>query len=1402
MTIFCLLIILTAENNSSDFIYNFTSSKNLQKPFLMLIILTNISFFLFFLLCSKMKNSLLNRENALPDTRILFSFSLFAYLIKIFSYIIFPLQILTTLQFLRCKGKITSQQEKEICESFEHKIYSGIFIINLIPSTYYIFLSKLALTGTLNNRDPNSSTVRKKIEIFQVVLILTEIVLHAPNWGSKSQVLRKRLSYLTCFLVIVIYQIYNSKSDGLFDQKSRRIYYLGLSLVTWTSLRQFIWTLVDSNSRPSGKFQNLILILELSIGLKIFWNRLMTKKIALILKHEYERNLSDEFTLIKEILLGTEKLISTKIKEKNKKKKKFNFEFITLKGVYKNHQKQCVDINCSCYHDQDNFYGNNNLIRFRDFFLKELSRIVERNPYNFFIRYYYFVFIMKYKRNLCSLTAQLQNLKPLAKGSFIKSLIFYQLEIKMESLFKEIYKKRRKIDGLDPSSFGEEDQEYIEKTDTFESLVNGKRNEGNLELFEFIEMDKIFNNMLDRMRDSIDIHQIFISSLQNRNTSLKFIHELVQSLVCLHQKVDQEFLNLKKIAFEYTSFHLLPYGFFKNQTQNGIKECNLMLREFRSKARISIKNFLNFNRSIKNISGEKDSVCFLFSMSEDDFMDIFYVTRTYERVFGASISFDQANLVDILPHSISDIHQEIVKDFLQNLNRNYFSEEKSGVLSLKEYLYEQVTYAVSVYPSTILKPMIAVYAKKEPLEGNRYMFLLNSAGNIEGCSRNLGHLFPNVKELMGKKVEFICKGIKKNIENFRFHFLSVEKFKDDKKLEKCPGFVKSNMKKYQDDWEELNFETGKGKKAIFIFLENFRIEVSYKLKMDYFEIGKKSDYTIRLIFKVETILEEKEFDEFEREPKKKFTFCVKKCLRKVRYISKMKLFAREDIDSKEIRIALQGEKVDKKIKTEFEEKKKNQERKKKGKIKGTSSRKKLEFERKNSKRLQRGSFFQNTTSKISSFANKKKEINSKEETKKDGEKNNKGERKTLEDDIQLSSKQVHKTITPSKFSKKKEKIKLKNLVINRKKRKRHTPLFQKRNKKPSKEKNVRRTESFEFLENLGSSEKGSIKASNFLKKIRLSNNFTFFNMNKYNLLIIFILLLNIALVIIAMIVVQIYFTQNKIKYLEGKKCSKIFVYITNSIKMGYEDMMKLSLIQESHLKKDRFQILLKSKNTKNEIPDWYKEMGLEDSKKFYRDDLERRINNAQYFAQKLKNFAFESKKLRAINLIYETYVPVYYWDHFHTDVEKGLKMEEMTWFNLMSYILLNMRQMLIEDNFSKDSVMFSAVDRNIPTGLRRILYQIKLYFGKEEFESFVSDSDFAVDIAAYFSIIIGFLTFLTIPIFWMARQNVIKIYQTLQDLYDFELRYKMSLLDELEDALDVCQENLKVVEGLIQSRRL
>ena len=40
----------------------------------------------------------------------------------------------------------------------------------------------------------------------------------------------------------------------------------------------------------------------------------------------------------------------------------------------------------------------------------------------------------------------------------------------------------------------------------------------------------------------------------------------------------------------------------------------------------------------------------------------------------------------------------------------------------------------------------------------------------------------------------------------------------------------------------------------------------------------------------------------------------------------------------------------------------------------------------------------------------------------------------------------------------------------------------------------------------------------------------------------------------------------------------------------------------------------------------------------------------------------------------------------------------------------------------------------------------------------------------------------------------------LEDLYDFELRFKMTMLDELEDALDVCQENMKVVEGLIHIR--
>lgn len=1394
---------ILAEKNSSDIVYNFSSEPDFQGPFLFFVLGHNIFILTFFGICLIWKNTLLTRSQASSKTRFKLVFFFFGLLLRIFYFTIFPFQVLITLLFVRCKNL----KNTDLCGTNEHKIKMGIFIGNLVVSALYVIICQSTLTGIHNNRDPMSSTVIPKLEVFQITLIFTEIIKHVFTWSANEQLLRRRLTYAFSFLITFGYALYYKSADGRFNKLAGRIHYQGVGLVSWISFRQFAWSLIKSNFfEINPKFENLILILEISVCLKITYSLFET--FSKNYKSKSDRSVFDEMMRIKEMILVTENLISIKL---SRGEEEICEELVRLKGMYKNHQIYCNDKTCSCQKKTDFKFGGNNLHRFRDFYLKEFIRLIDRYPKNFTIRFYYVYYILKFNRNLKILTIQLHHLKSLIGISKLDMLRYLQIEIMVESTFNEVYKGKKKIDGLKISSIGQADLESISTDDAMRILIQQKSNHGYLKFYEFITIDRLFNEMLDRMRDSIDVHQIFLDRLQKKHTNLKTIHNLVQLLANLHKKVDKVFLELKEKAFKFTTFYLLPYGFFKNQTQNGIRECNLILREFKQKVKTSSKIFARIHKSIQNLNLELNSVCFLFSMSKESFMDIVYVTRSYERVFEADISFQNANLMDILPPTTSELHQEIVKEYLENLKRSYLSQEKIGLLCLKEYLYDKVSYIANLFPSILLEPMIVLYAKKHPLRQNKYMFVLSNSGVIEGCSRNMKELFPDVMGLMGKKIYSVCKDMKNDIKNFRYYALAVKKASEIGSSLLYPGFRKTKIKHYKDEWSKMDYKTSKGKTAIFKLSRNLQLEVKFKLKIDYYHFGERNSHSIWLSFKVENEL--KNNGSVKAGPKKNLLrFHARKGLARVTYINKLKLFRKDDEASKEICMMLGGENVDDKTKKEIKTKRAFRDRKRKTKIMGEADAKRIHMQHKNKKRIQRPSFFNNTGNSSTLDKLRKKhqeehpekmeEVDELEEVinAKNDQRGAQTERAPFGEKITISKKHSSK----SKYSGFQSNRSYRKIGNSREQNKsnNHSKILNSDNKLSlfNKVKKSENSEALAIKENLGrrSEESGSLKStSKFSKIFSATTNPSFFRMSKFNFIILIIQIINISLAFIALIIVRFYYTQKNIDYLRENRSSELFSYLTNSIKTGYDDILKLSLIQEGILKNSRFKIFSESVNS--EELTWFNEMDLEDAKRFYKNDLNRRLMFTRIYTKELHELVSSGIREESLKLIYNTPVTVYYWDHFQEDI-KDVKTGEMNTFNMISYILINMREMFAKDDFSKDSVMFQALDYNVPNGMKHLLIKFKELFGDVEVEKFKTDKDFAVSIILYCSGIITLLTFLTIPAFYKIRKLIVSIYRSLEDLYDFELRYKMSMLDELEDALDVCQENMKVVEGLIQIR--
>lgn len=1435
-TLSLLVSSIIAEKNSSDLVYKFISIQPLHFPLLILGLLINISILIFFLICCKAKKYILTRAEASSMTKYRIIFHIFAVILRFYYFIFFPFQILITLSDIYCEPNSSNN-----CGTATSKIFNWIFIFNLGVSIIYIYIMQSYLIGIHKNKDPMSTTVLPKLEVFHVTLILIQIVKNVVSWDANEQILRLRLTYALAFLMNFGYILYYKTADGKFCNYSGKIHNLSLGLISWLSLRQFIYSIVKNEYFTfDEKFSNLILIIEISICLKITWNFL--EKMSNISKTKAERSLFDDMLLIKSMIESTEGLLLIKDLAGHEE---INMELVNLKGIYKNHKIFCSDLNCSCKNDAK--YMDDNLFRFRDFYLSEFQRLVERYPKNFNIRFYYVYYILNYERNLRKLTIQLNHLKSLISNSSLNHFRYLQIEIMAESMFNEIYKGKKRIDGLKINCIGQADLDNITASSAMRFLIKNKKSTDFLRMYDFITLDRVFNEMLDKMRDSIDVHQIFLDRLQKKHTNLRTIHNLVQLLNKLNKKVDKVYLKLREQAFKFTTIHLLPYGFFKNQTQNSIRECNIILREHKQKIQTSGKIFAKIFNKIQNINIEEEGVCFLLSMAKDTFMDIIYVTRSYEQVFGADISFNGANLMDILPPTTSEIHHEIVKDYLENMEKRYLSVEKTGLLSLKEHRYDQVKYIVNLFPSILLEPMVAIYVKRLKTNDNKYIIVINKGGVIEGCCKNLLEFYPDIIDLIGKRITTICKDLKEDIQNFRFYSLAVQKSQETGKSILYPGFRKSKIKYYKEEFEKMNINDSKGKIAIFNFSQKFQVEVKFKLRIDYFNSKDRDNHLIWLVFKVENELknynmvkdeEEEVEDLINKTPRnQQFQFAARRGLSRVTYINKLKMFQAEDEASKEIRMMFGGDNVDDKTKNEIMKKRATKARRTKTKIQGEGDDKRLIMEHKNNKRIQRPSFFthgngdespikklreqhlneeslKNKKNKKSPFdisnyqKNEEEDLNQVENEINEQEVFLKSARISFGDKLGISPRNNSLNLKYDGFNSQRSYRGKVNQARSQTKSNKHSKILNnenlltfEKNRKIKGGMEMKNTEEMGIKENLGmmSSESGSLRSTKYSNIFSATNNPSIFRLSKYNFIILAVQILNIILAFIALIIVRFYYTDRNISYMTENRATEIYSKITNNLRLGHDAVMKLSLIQKGKLENNRFFTLVNSTN-KGDEGQWYEGMGLENPEEFYREDLERRILKVELLAAQLHELVTVGMDYQSLNLIYRTEVDVYFYEHFGDNLESGRKITKMNNFNLINYMTLNLRKMWELNDFSTNTVMFQAIDLNIPTAVREFLEKFTSLFGTDEVDKFRADTQFAINIIIYCSIIISVLTLSTIPAFYKIRKTIIKIYRTLEDLYDFELRFKMEILDELEDALDVCQESMAVLEGLISIR--
>jgi hypothetical protein len=80
--------------------------------------------------------------------------------------------------------------------------------------------------------------------------------------------------------------------------------------------------------------------------------------------------------------------------------------------------------------------------------------------------------------------------------------------------------------------------------------------------------------------------------------------------------------------------------------------------------------------------------------------------------------------------------------FASTLKQNYFGNLKTGLISLQDYVYEELTYIVKLYPSIKVEPMFILYLKKHNPVTNNHLIILNQDDLILGTDQTFLENYP------------------------------------------------------------------------------------------------------------------------------------------------------------------------------------------------------------------------------------------------------------------------------------------------------------------------------------------------------------------------------------------------------------------------------------------------------------------------------------------------------------------------------------------------------------------------------------------------------------------------------------------------------------------------------------
>src|SRR3990167_4874013 len=266
-----------------------------------------------------------------------------------------------------------------------------------------------------------------------------------------------------------------------------------------------------------------------------------------------------------------------------------------------------------------------------------------------------------------------------------------------------------------------------------------RRTNVSLDVYNIIETVSAFERLVDQMRIQLRLQTQFLSAVESRSQPVADVHSAVRVITEQRAHCKVLFDDLHAKADSAQTFHLLPFAFFLEHTENNLERRVELVKTYYFKSQVRRVHRRMFNELVDQ------SLTIVTESERAKLGTIRHSSKNVGLVFGADIPPLEGRSLDLFFHSeMATAHRRQMRDYMQHFDRPYLGEHRDRYVTVGNGVYYRVNCVTKFVPHlkhgfqfvTMMKHLTDETGKYGKMDTISIHLALNDKLNVVGIGYN------------------------------------------------------------------------------------------------------------------------------------------------------------------------------------------------------------------------------------------------------------------------------------------------------------------------------------------------------------------------------------------------------------------------------------------------------------------------------------------------------------------------------------------------------------------------------------------------------------------------------------------------------------------------------------------